>query len=333
MLVIFVSFISTCPPCSDDSLATIPDCVTAKNSFPSTTPIAFNLNSARRLDGISTTGPSKIRTAFRKSIPCLSRTDLRVVSAQAKVSFQPCFPPQAIGLSDSSSPPKTLATCLTASVYTTVLTIPPAKRFWESCQGVIRGNPELCLPHVLNVLDGIDSEALMISVKHPVAMSNGSVCTSQNHTPSHVLKAMDLPIKTVSGAVEISWNHMSPNVDWTAVADAIGTLRQLLPNATAPTLWRRYDRRDGCLLLDRDPGNCSTQEKKSSASCKLWQMIRTPITSSSRRGVKLELTRSSFRRILSNRFSRMLTMALVASPPHPLTMPRVVERQRMRKAR
>ena len=90
----------------------------------------------------------------------------------------------------------------------------------------IHGDPELCLPHVLNFsVDGIDSEALMLAVKHLVAVSNGSACTSQNYSPSHVLQAMDLPMSAVSGAIRMSWCHMTPDLDWVAVADAISTLR------------------------------------------------------------------------------------------------------------
>ena len=90
----------------------------------------------------------------------------------------------------------------------------------------IHGNPDLCLPHVLNIsVEGVDSEALMLAVKHLVAISNGSACTSQNYTPSHVLLAMNLPESAVAGAVRMSWCHMTSEVDWEAVAAAISTLR------------------------------------------------------------------------------------------------------------
>ena len=84
----------------------------------------------------------------------------------------------------------------------------------------------MCLPHVLNFsVEGVDSEALMLAVKHLVAVSNGSACTSQSYSPSHVLLAMDLPESAVAGAVRMSWCHMTPEVDWDAVATAISALR------------------------------------------------------------------------------------------------------------
>lgn len=86
--------------------------------------------------------------------------------------------------------------------------------------------PEQTLPHVLNFsVDGVDSEALMVVLKDLAAISNGSACTSQSYAPSHVLKAMGLPKSAISGAVRLSWCHMTPDVDWKAIADRIESLR------------------------------------------------------------------------------------------------------------
>lgn len=88
------------------------------------------------------------------------------------------------------------------------------------------GDPEHCLPHVLNFsIDGVDSEAMMVAVKDLVAISNGSACTSQSYTPSHVLTAMGLSREEVAGAVRMSWCHMTPDVDWEAIAERMRTLR------------------------------------------------------------------------------------------------------------
>ena len=90
----------------------------------------------------------------------------------------------------------------------------------------LHGDPEQCLPHVLNFsVDGVDSEALMVAVKDLVAVSNGSACTSQSYTSSHVLEAMSLSPEMVSGAVRMSWCHMTPDIDWDAVAARIRSLR------------------------------------------------------------------------------------------------------------
>ena len=90
----------------------------------------------------------------------------------------------------------------------------------------IHGAPESSLPHVLNFsVEGVDSEALMVGLRGLVAISNGSACTSQSYTPSHVLRAMGLPEAAVSGAVRMSWCHLTPAVDWDAIAERIATLR------------------------------------------------------------------------------------------------------------
>lgn len=90
----------------------------------------------------------------------------------------------------------------------------------------IHGALEGSLPHVLNFsVDGVDSEALMVGLRDLVAVSNGSACTSQKYAPSHVLTAMGLPAEEVAGAVRMSWCHLTPEVDWEAVAERISSLR------------------------------------------------------------------------------------------------------------
>ena len=91
---------------------------------------------------------------------------------------------------------------------------------------LLHGDPEKSLPHVLNFsVDGVDSEALIVVLKDIAAVSNGSACTSQSYEPSHVLKAMDLPKNAIEGAIRLSWCHLTPDVDWLAIADRIGSLR------------------------------------------------------------------------------------------------------------
>ena len=86
-------------------------------------------------------------------------------------------------------------------------------------------NPSLSLPHVLNFsIPGVDSEAIMVALKGLAAISNGSACTSQSYSPSHVLNAMNLPDSAVAGAVRVSWCHMTRDVDWDAIADRIASL-------------------------------------------------------------------------------------------------------------
>ncbi|WP_295456735.1 hypothetical protein [uncultured Thiodictyon sp.] len=65
---------------------------------------------------------------------------------------------------------------------------------------------------------GLDSEALMVALKDLIAISNGSACTSSSYAPSHVLKAMGMSDEEANGCVRMSWCHLTPEVDWGAVA-------------------------------------------------------------------------------------------------------------------
>ena len=90
----------------------------------------------------------------------------------------------------------------------------------------LTGDQSQVMDHVLNLaFPGLDSEALMVALKDLVAISNGSACTSTSYTPSHVLKAMGMSDDEANACVRISWCHLTPAVDWEAVADRIRTLR------------------------------------------------------------------------------------------------------------
>jgi cysteine desulfurase len=87
------------------------------------------------------------------------------------------------------------------------------------------GDQSRVMDHVLSLaFTGLDSEALMVGVKDLVAISNGSACTSSSYTPSHVLTAMGLSDDEANRCVRISWCHLTPPLDWEAVAERIKTL-------------------------------------------------------------------------------------------------------------
>lgn len=89
----------------------------------------------------------------------------------------------------------------------------------------IHGNAANTQDHVLNIaFPGLDSEALMVALKGEVAVSNGSACTSSSYTPSHVLKAMGCSDDEANEAVRFSWCHLTPDVDWQALANRIREL-------------------------------------------------------------------------------------------------------------
>jgi cysteine desulfurase len=91
---------------------------------------------------------------------------------------------------------------------------------------IINGDQTRTLPHVLNfAIPGIDSEALIVTLKNVIAISNGSACTSHSYQPSHVLRAMELPDDIVQGAVRLSWCHMTEEPEWGEVLEAIELIR------------------------------------------------------------------------------------------------------------
>ena len=89
----------------------------------------------------------------------------------------------------------------------------------------LHGDQERVLPHVLNFsIPGLDSEAVMLALKGVAAVSNGSACTSQSYTPSHVLTAMGLTEEEVAGALRLSWCHLTGDIDWPRVTAQIESL-------------------------------------------------------------------------------------------------------------
>jgi len=92
--------------------------------------------------------------------------------------------------------------------------------------GVPTGDQSKTIPSTFNVaVPGLDSEAVMLALKELVAISNGSACTSQNYTASHVLTAMNLPEDHIKGALRFSWCHLTPEVDWEAICATVRSLK------------------------------------------------------------------------------------------------------------
>jgi cysteine desulfurase len=101
-----------------------------------------------------------------------------------------------------------------------------ALKAFNSLSPRIHGRPEETMDHVLNLaFPDIDSEALIVALKDLVAISNGSACTSSSYTPSHVIKAMGYSDDESNEAIRLSWCHMTPEVDWEAVAERVKLMR------------------------------------------------------------------------------------------------------------
>lgn len=72
----------------------------------------------------------------------------------------------------------------------------------------INGDQTYCVPSTLNIcIDGVSSEALMISTKQFCGISNGAACTSRSYSPSYVLSAMGIPKDQIESSIRISWGH------------------------------------------------------------------------------------------------------------------------------
>lgn len=72
----------------------------------------------------------------------------------------------------------------------------------------INGDIKYCIPSTLNIcIEGVSSEALMISTRHLCGISNGSACTSKSYMPSYVLTAMGIPIEQIESSIRVSWGH------------------------------------------------------------------------------------------------------------------------------
>jgi cysteine desulfurase len=96
---------------------------------------------------------------------------------------------------------------------------------FQQIGGVPTGDQSKTVPSTLNVaVPGLDSEAVMLALKELVAISNGSACTSQNYTASHVLTAMGLPEDHIKGALRLSWSHLTPEVPWQDIVYAVRSL-------------------------------------------------------------------------------------------------------------
>ncbi len=87
----------------------------------------------------------------------------------------------------------------------------------------LNGDQSFCVPTTVNLcIDGVSSEALMISTKQFCGISNGSACTSKSYAPSYVLVSMGIPKEQIESSIRISWGHNS------AREEVIAGLRELL---------------------------------------------------------------------------------------------------------
>lgn len=91
---------------------------------------------------------------------------------------------------------------------------------FDSLGGKINGSNTAS--HVLNVsIPHVNSEAAMVALKGLISISNGSACTSQNYTASHVLASMGLDDERIENAIRISWCYMTENIPFDLIYERI----------------------------------------------------------------------------------------------------------------
>lgn len=100
-----------------------------------------------------------------------------------------------------------------------------AIEFVKQIGGNLHGEMSRCQPHIISFsVPGLDSEALLLTLKDLISFSNGSACTSARYHHSHVSIAMGLSNDAASGMVRLSWCHMTPQIPWDAAAARIKSL-------------------------------------------------------------------------------------------------------------
>lgn len=106
------------------------------------------------------------------------------------------------------------------SIYRDVI-----RKALEQLEPVYNGDQNRTMPHTVNLsFPGLDSEAVMLSLKGIIAISSGSACTSQSYEPSHVLQAMRLSDDIIKGALRLSWSYMTNHPDWGEVVSILKKL-------------------------------------------------------------------------------------------------------------
>jgi cysteine desulfurase len=100
-----------------------------------------------------------------------------------------------------------------------------ASQFVKQIGGLIHGDMSRCQSHIISFsVPGLDSEALLLTLKDLISFSNGSACTSARYQHSHVSIAMGLSNEAASGMVRLSWCHMTPQISWTEAAERVKAL-------------------------------------------------------------------------------------------------------------
>jgi cysteine desulfurase len=106
----------------------------------------------------------------------------------------------------------------------------------ESCPDArVNGDIENRLPNTTNIgFEYIEGEAILLRLnEYNICASSGSACTSGSMEPSHVLKAMDVPLSAIRGSIRFSLSRYNTEEDIDIVLEKmpgiIKELRELSP--------------------------------------------------------------------------------------------------------
>jgi cysteine desulfurase len=90
----------------------------------------------------------------------------------------------------------------------------------------INGDSASSVPHVVNLsFPGIDADDAIEALADVAAISNGSACTSNSLTCSHVLGAMKLDPQRAAGATRWSWCHLTPEPDYSTILSRLRAIQ------------------------------------------------------------------------------------------------------------
>ncbi|GCE09259.1 cysteine desulfurase family protein [Dictyobacter aurantiacus] len=94
---------------------------------------------------------------------------------------------------------------------------------------VINGNLNHRLAGNLHIsIPDLDNSILIAHIRHQLAISTGSACTSGVEAPSHVLQAIHLPANLIGGALRISIGKFTTDDDITAAAQLLAQTYQTI---------------------------------------------------------------------------------------------------------
>lgn len=107
-------------------------------------------------------------------------------------------------------------------------------QLWEgikaNVEGVqLNGHPTQRLPHNLNLyIPGVESRSLVVQLKHDVALSTGSACTTAKVEPSHVILALGFGEERAYGSVRLGVGRSNMGNDISHVIECISRSVRLL---------------------------------------------------------------------------------------------------------